>query len=72
MPTLPSVESPFFVHFFGPEVMTSQPEVTTFWDGLGSFGGKTVILPSRSGVGCNGAGPVVAGRIRLISATPGS
>ena len=29
---------PFFTHF--PEMMTSQPEVTTFWDWLGSFGDK--------------------------------
>ena len=26
--------------FSGPEVMTSQPEVTTFWGGLGSYGDK--------------------------------
>ena len=27
-----------FAHFPGPEVMTSRPEVTTFWGRLGLFG----------------------------------
>ena len=27
-------------HFSTPEVMTSEPEVTTFWGRLGSFGDK--------------------------------
>ena len=34
---MPNVGVPFFTHFSGPEVMTSQPEVTTFWGRLGSF-----------------------------------
>ena len=31
-------EFPFSRIFSGPEVMTLQPVVTTFWDRLGSFG----------------------------------
>ena len=40
-PSLPfmwTVEIPLLTHFSGPEVMTSQPEVTTFWGRLSSFG----------------------------------
>ena len=33
-------EFPFPGIFSGPEVMTSQPEVTTFWGRLGSLGDK--------------------------------
>ena len=33
-------EFPFSRIFSGPEVMTLQPEVTTFWGRLGSFGDK--------------------------------
>ena len=33
-------EFPFSRIFSGPAVMTSQPEVTTFWGRLGSFGDK--------------------------------
>ena len=36
-----NVGVPLFTHFSGPEVMTSQPEVTTFWGRLGSFGDQT-------------------------------
>ena len=37
---MPNVGVPLFTHFSGPEVMTSQPEVTTFLGRLGSFGDK--------------------------------
>ena len=35
---MPTVEISIFMQFSGPEVMTSPPEVTTFWGLLGSFG----------------------------------
>ena len=34
---MPPAKIPFDTFFFGPELMTSQPEVTTFWGRLGSF-----------------------------------
>ena len=37
---MPHAEVRFFTHFSGPEVITSQPEVTTFWYRLGLFGDK--------------------------------
>ena len=35
-------EFPFSRIFSGPEAMTSQPEVMTFWGRLGSFGIKSL------------------------------
>ena len=37
---MPNVGVPIFTQFSGPEVMTSQPEVTTIQGRLGSFGDK--------------------------------
>ena len=41
---MPNVGVPFFTHFSGSEVMTLQPEVTTFCGRLGSFGDKISLL----------------------------
>ena len=47
----------FHAFFSGPEVMTSQQEVTTFWGRLGSFGDKI----SLKKMGSSNAFPVPDG-----------
>ena len=55
---VPNVELSFFTHFSGPEVMTSQPEVTTFRGRLCSFGHKNSSLKK---VGSSNVFPVPEG-----------
>ena len=57
---MPNFGVPLSTHFSGPEVMTSQPEVTTFWGRLGSFGDK---ISSLKKMGCSNAFPVPDGTL---------
>ena len=41
--------NPIFHQFCGPEVMTSQPDVTTFWGRLDSFGDINHFLEKKEG-----------------------